>query len=151
MALYEYVCPACRKGFELMRPMSDARKGAVCPGCGSEAQKIISGGSSTEHPTQAPTEPSIGDSETRTPTSEARAANQRIAMSRAPGLERSTGPHGGPSPGGLGEDMDLRRSAGSTAVRATTVVREGVAADSEVDLEEDTAPLEMAWLTESQP
>jgi putative FmdB family regulatory protein len=151
MALYEYLCPACRKGFELMRPMSDARKGAVCPGCGSEAQKIISGGSSMEHPTQAPTEPSIGDSETRTPTSEARAANQRIAMSPAPGLERSTGPHGGPSQGGLGEDMDLRRSAGSTAVRAPTVVREGVAADSEVDLKEDTAPLEMAWLTESQP
>ncbi len=47
--------------------------------------------------------------------------------------------------------MDIRRSAGSTTVRAPTVVTEGVASDSEVDLEEDTAPLEMPWLTECQP
>ena len=151
MALYEYLCPACRKGFELIRPMSNARKGAACPGCGSEAQRIISGGSSAEHSTQPPTQPFIGDSETRTPASEAMAANQRIASSPAPCLEHSTGPHGGPSQGGLGEDMDLRRSMGITAVRAPAVVRGGVATDSEVDLEEDTALLEMPWLTEGQP
>ena len=151
MALYEYLCPACRKGFELMRPMSDAHKSVVCPGCGSEAQRIISRGSSTEEPTRAPTESSSNDSGTRTPTSEAKAANQRIGTISAFDLERSAGPYGKPSEGGLGEDMHIRRSAGSTTVRAPTVVRGGVAADSEVDLEEDTAPLEMPWLTESQP
>jgi putative FmdB family regulatory protein len=151
MALYEYLCPECRKAFELMRPMSDARKGAVCPGCGSEAQRIMLRGSTTEEPTQAPTEPSVNDSETRTPNSEARAANQRIAMGHASDLERSTGPHGRPSEVGLGEDMDIRRSVGTTTVLAPTVVTVGVASDSEVDLEEDTAPLEMPWLTECQP
>jgi 5-methylcytosine-specific restriction endonuclease McrA len=131
--------------------MSDARKSAVCPGCGSEAQRIILRGSIAEEPTQAPTEPSVNDSETRTPNSEARAANQRIAMGHASDLERSTGPHGRPSEVGLGEDMDIRRSVGTTTVLAPTVVTVGVASDSEVDLEEDTAPLEMPWLTQYQP
>mgnify|MGYP001591883551 CR=1 FL=1 len=151
MALYEYLCPACRKGFELVRPMSDAHKSAACPGCGSEAQRIISRGSTAEEMTQAPTESSRNESETRTPTSEAKAANQRIATSPASDLERSTGPHGRPSEGGLGEDMDIRRSTGGTTMLAPTVITEGVAPDSEVDLEEDTAPLEMPWLTQCQP
>ena len=151
MALYEYLCPACRKAFELMRPMSDAHKSAACPGCGSEAQRIISGGSSTEDPTRAPTEPSRNDSETRTPIGEAKAANQRIGMIPAFDLEHGTAQHGGGSEGGLGEDMDSRHSAGSTTMSAPTVAREGVAGDSEVDFQEDTAPLEMPWLTESQP
>ena len=151
MALYEYLCPACRMGFELMRPMNDAHKSAACPGCGSEAQRIISRRSRAEDPTQAPTEPSRNDSKTKTSTSEAKAANQRIGMVPAFDLERSTARHGGPSEGILREDMDSRRSMGGTTVSAPTVVREGVAAASEVDLEEDTAPLEMPWLTESQP
>ena len=43
MAVYEYLCPKCRKEFELMRPMSEAEKLAKCPKCGSKAQKLISG------------------------------------------------------------------------------------------------------------
>jgi putative FmdB family regulatory protein len=151
MALYEYLCPACRKGFELMRPMSEAHKNAACPVCGSEAQRIISGVSSAEDPTQVPTEPSKNDSRVRTTASEVMTANQRTAMLTALDLERSTGPHGGPSGGSVREDMDLRRSAATTALSAPTAIREGVAADSEVDLHEDTTPIEMPSLTESQP
>ena len=154
MALYDYLCPACRKGFELMRPMSEAQEVAVCPRCGSEAQRIMSRGSSTEDPTQAPAEPSGADSTAGTSISQvaaARTANQRSGMIPASDLERSEGPHGGPSEGRPGEDMDLRCTTGSTMVHAPTVLREGVAADSEVDFQEDTAPLEMPWLTESQP
>jgi putative FmdB family regulatory protein len=46
MAVYEYLCPKCRKAFALMRPMSEAEKPAICPECGSEAHKLISGFSS---------------------------------------------------------------------------------------------------------
>jgi putative FmdB family regulatory protein len=43
MAVYEYLCLKCRNQFELIRPMSEAEKPAICPKCGSEAQKLISG------------------------------------------------------------------------------------------------------------
>jgi putative FmdB family regulatory protein len=43
MAVYEYVCPRCRREFELMRPISEADKPAKCPKCGSKALKLISG------------------------------------------------------------------------------------------------------------
>jgi putative FmdB family regulatory protein len=46
MAVYEYLCPSCRHRFDLMRPMSEAEKPAICPKCGSEAHKLISGLSS---------------------------------------------------------------------------------------------------------
>jgi len=42
MAVYEYLCPKCRKQFELMRPISEADKPARCPKCGSKALKLIS-------------------------------------------------------------------------------------------------------------
>ncbi|MBM4463849.1 MAG: zinc ribbon domain-containing protein [Chloroflexi bacterium] len=43
MAIYEYVCPKCKVEFEVMRPMSEASKVAVCPRCGSEGQRLLSG------------------------------------------------------------------------------------------------------------
>ena len=58
MAVYEYLCPNCRKEFELMRPMSEAEKPAKCPKCGSKAQKLISGfGSKTGDSIQSPGKP----------------------------------------------------------------------------------------------
>jgi putative FmdB family regulatory protein len=42
MPIYEYFCPKCEKEFELMRPFSEADKSALCPECGSEAEKLIS-------------------------------------------------------------------------------------------------------------
>jgi len=58
MAVYEYLCPKCRKQFELMRPMSEAEKPAKCPKCGSKAQRLISGfGSKTGDSIQSPGEP----------------------------------------------------------------------------------------------
>jgi len=41
MALYEYLCSACRNEFELMRPMSKADESAECPRCSSRAQRVM--------------------------------------------------------------------------------------------------------------
>jgi putative FmdB family regulatory protein len=58
MAVYEYLCPKCRKAFELMRPMSEAGKPANCPRCDSKAQKLVSSfGSKTGDSTQAAGKP----------------------------------------------------------------------------------------------
>lgn len=58
MAVYEYICPKCRKEFELMRPISEADKPARCPKCGSKALKLISGfASKTGDSIQPPGEP----------------------------------------------------------------------------------------------
>jgi putative FmdB family regulatory protein len=35
MAIYEFVCRACQKGFEVMRPMSESSASVMCPHCGS--------------------------------------------------------------------------------------------------------------------
>jgi putative FmdB family regulatory protein len=43
MAVYEYLCLKCRDEFELMRPMSEAEKPAICTKCGSEAHRLMSG------------------------------------------------------------------------------------------------------------
>ena len=54
MAVYEYLCPKCRKQFEFMRPMSESEKPAKCPKCGAKAQKLMSGfGSKTGGSIQA--------------------------------------------------------------------------------------------------
>lgn len=42
MPLYEYICPKCEIEFELMRPMSEVDKPALCPQCGSPGQKLVS-------------------------------------------------------------------------------------------------------------
>ena len=42
MAIYEYFCPKCRQGFELMRPMKEAELVAECPKCHSRADKLPS-------------------------------------------------------------------------------------------------------------
>jgi putative FmdB family regulatory protein len=58
MAIYEYLCLRCQAEFEVMRPMSEADKVAVCPRCGSEGQKLVSGfGSKTGSYMQSPGEP----------------------------------------------------------------------------------------------
>ena len=58
MAIYEYLCPKCQAEFEVMRPMSEAGKVAVCPRCGSEGQRLLSGfGSKTGSYVQSPGKP----------------------------------------------------------------------------------------------
>jgi putative FmdB family regulatory protein len=58
MAVYEYLCPKCRREFELMRPISEAERPAKCPKCGSKALKLISGfASKTGDSIQPPGEP----------------------------------------------------------------------------------------------
>ena len=43
MPTYDYRCTACGRDFELFQRMSD-RPEAECPGCGREAERLISGG-----------------------------------------------------------------------------------------------------------
>jgi putative FmdB family regulatory protein len=58
MAVYEYLCPKCRKQFELMRPMSESEKPAKCPKCGAKAERLISSfGSKTGSSIQAAGKP----------------------------------------------------------------------------------------------
>ena len=58
MAVYEYLCPKCRREFEVIRPMNEADKLGICPQCGAEGQKLVSGfGSKTGSSIQAPGKP----------------------------------------------------------------------------------------------
>jgi putative FmdB family regulatory protein len=58
MAVYEYLCPKCRKQFELMRPMSESEKPAKCPKCSAKAERLISSfGSKTGGSIQAAGKP----------------------------------------------------------------------------------------------
>ena len=58
MPIYEYLCINCKTEFELMRPFSEADKGAVCPKCNSAAQKLVSSfGSKTGSYVQASSKP----------------------------------------------------------------------------------------------
>jgi putative FmdB family regulatory protein len=41
MAIYEYVCEACKNEFDLMRPMKEADEPAACQTCGSRKTKRI--------------------------------------------------------------------------------------------------------------
>jgi putative FmdB family regulatory protein len=41
--LYEYYCRRCDGGFEALRPMREADLPALCPQCGHEGQRIMSG------------------------------------------------------------------------------------------------------------
>ncbi|MDY6842990.1 MAG: zinc ribbon domain-containing protein [Thermodesulfobacteriota bacterium] len=43
MPIYEYHCAKCNNEFELMRPVKEIDEPALCPHCGSEGEKIISG------------------------------------------------------------------------------------------------------------
>jgi putative FmdB family regulatory protein len=42
MPIYEYICSNCKLKFELLRAMSQSEEGALCPGCGSNAQRVLS-------------------------------------------------------------------------------------------------------------
>ncbi len=132
MALYDYLCVACQNTFDLMRPMSEAHESAVCPRCGSGAQRILAGSSETE----------VGA---------ANAAIQPAGMGPASDIEYRAGSHGGLPGESLREVTDHQRQAGNTTVVAATVPGEEAAADSRVDLRADTAPLEMPQLTEYEP
>jgi len=58
MAIYEYSCPECRAEFEIRRSMSEAGKAGICPHCGKEGQRLVSGfGSKTGSYIQAPSKP----------------------------------------------------------------------------------------------
>ena len=83
MAVYEFVCPKCGRKFELMRPMSEAKKPAKCPKCGSKAQKLISSfGSKTGDSIQAAGKPFRKRTATRAPSSKAKATIQKAGKSK---------------------------------------------------------------------
>jgi putative FmdB family regulatory protein len=85
MAVYEFVCPKCGRKFELMRPMSEAKKPAKCPKCGSKAQKLISSfGSKTGDSIQAAGKPFRKRTVARTPSSKAKAAIQKARRGKKP-------------------------------------------------------------------
>jgi len=42
MPIYEYLCPRCEAGFELIRPISQASEPAPCPRCGTKSDKLPS-------------------------------------------------------------------------------------------------------------
>ena len=42
MPIYEYVCPACNRRFELLRSRSESNLGAPCPDCESSAERTMS-------------------------------------------------------------------------------------------------------------
>lgn len=42
MPIYEYLCSRCGLKFEALKAMSQAREGAVCPGCGGNAERVLS-------------------------------------------------------------------------------------------------------------
>lgn len=42
MPIYEYVCPGCKRKFELLRPLSEADASALCSECHREAKRILS-------------------------------------------------------------------------------------------------------------
>ena len=42
MPIYEYVCPACNKRFELLRSRSECNLGAQCPDCEASADRALS-------------------------------------------------------------------------------------------------------------
>lgn len=43
LAIYEYYCSACKRVFQLQRPMTEHDKPARCPGCGAESERLMSG------------------------------------------------------------------------------------------------------------
>ena len=83
MAVYEYLCPKCRKQFELIRPMSDSEKPAKCPKCGSKAQKLISSfGSKTGGSIQAVGKPFRKKTPAKAPSSKAKAAKTKKSRTK---------------------------------------------------------------------
>ena len=42
MAIYEYLCPKCRKVFEVIRPMSKSDEPATCPECNAKGERLPS-------------------------------------------------------------------------------------------------------------
>lgn len=42
MPTYEYWCPKCKKEFEVKKPISDFDKPALCPGCGTQGERLMS-------------------------------------------------------------------------------------------------------------
>ena len=83
MAVYEFLCPKCGRKFELMRPMSEAKKPAKCPKCGSRAQKLISSfGSKTGDSIQAAGKPFRKKTVVTAPSRKAKAAIQKAGKSK---------------------------------------------------------------------
>ena len=42
MPIYEYFCRKCQKEFELMLPICDMDKKALCPDCGGKGERLVS-------------------------------------------------------------------------------------------------------------
>ena len=84
MAVYEYVCPKCRKEFELMRPIGEADKPAKCPKCGSKASKLISSfASKTGDSIQPPGKPFRKGTVVKTPATKGKVKSARTAAKRS--------------------------------------------------------------------
>ncbi len=43
MPIYEYFCPKCESKFELLRLISQANEGVLCPDCQVVAERLLSG------------------------------------------------------------------------------------------------------------
>lgn len=83
MAIYEYLCPKCRREFELRRPISEADSPAKCPKCGSKAQKLISGfASKTGDSIQPPGQPFRSTVAVKTSAAAGRVKTARSAARR---------------------------------------------------------------------
>jgi putative FmdB family regulatory protein len=42
MPVYEYTCPSCKAGFELLRPITKMNDRAACPECATDADRKLS-------------------------------------------------------------------------------------------------------------
>ncbi|MBI4307463.1 MAG: zinc ribbon domain-containing protein [Chloroflexi bacterium] len=42
MPIYEYMCPDCRKTFEVMRSVSQSSDAAPCPTCHQSGRRVLS-------------------------------------------------------------------------------------------------------------
>jgi putative FmdB family regulatory protein len=47
MAIYEYLCPLCKKVFEIARPMDALETDTKCPTCNVDSSKLFSDFAST--------------------------------------------------------------------------------------------------------
>jgi putative FmdB family regulatory protein len=84
MAIYEYLCPKCRKEFELMRPMSEGDRPARCPKCGSRSLKLISGfASKTGDSIQSPLKPFRKKMAVKAPQGRAKSKGTKTAPTRS--------------------------------------------------------------------
>ena len=62
MPIYEYLCSSCKQKFELLRGISEANEGALCPSCHKSAKRVLSRFSSLSKDASGVTAPIGGSS-----------------------------------------------------------------------------------------